>query len=472
MQDLIKNFDNIRNFLRNKESELVRKYFFLLGYKYTSSIQNSNFFHFATEALLVTITKALNIEFIDVKNIPTEIFSCKIDENSYQNNLSFLLGTAEFNEHEIKFSYNKIASIFLTNFLTQRIHLSDDTKNSKDSKIIYNTLQYVLRESVNQTISELSCEENLPLHKVFTDLLATKENKVEALTLEDYTAAYSKEINNKESNNKFSVQNPAELFYFFAVSSIEDLLNDILSLNKQLTSVIYVVISLIKAQFNNKLQIMKNFYAYINSHYNTIKDQACNQLSVKYNSSKEQLDVLNKWVVSSYNIQRDSFEKKFPNVYAKIIFINNDYILPLSKSLLNYTDKAYSFVVKVSNENKGKITELTKKLIQTISETYKISYDAATKYVKISSEKIGNSHILKFSLLKLQQSRENLYKLLEIINKYIEEFNYAKLKETASNIVLYGKDTIMESYKKFLGCGDEKIKKESTQKEEVLVKDN
>lgn len=74
--------------------------------------------------------------------------------------------------------------------------------------------------------------------------------------------------------------------------------------------------------------------------------------------------------------------------------------------------------------------------------------------------------------MKLQQSRENLYKLLEIINKYIEEFNYAKLKETASNIVLYGKDTIMESYKKFLGCGDEKIKKESTQKEEVLVKDN
>lgn len=282
METKEENYDELNNYLKNKECELIRKYFFLLRSKYNSNIKNSNIFHLATEALFITITKSMNLELIDLENIINQIFTCTIYENEYKDNFRFLLETSEINEknyseNDADLLYSlKISTLFLSNFLFHRNEFSGAIKNNKDQDIeeyrnlkdtYFYYLQYVFRETVNSTISQLVADNekndknedknkcfNLPLHNVYLNLLENiDEGKREEITFNDFSVAYSIKLDNINNNNNnvdniFIIkegiesamilqQNPINLFYDYAIS-LKDLLNGITSLNKQITTVI------------------------------------------------------------------------------------------------------------------------------------------------------------------------------------------------------------------------------------------
>jgi hypothetical protein len=456
MQTIKESFYNIKTFLKSKESEIVRKYFTLLGYKYTSTIINNNFFHFATEALLMSLAKALKKDFIDVNSIPIEILSVEVNEEDFQGNLDILLGNADLVEHEIKFSYSKLASVFLTNFLYVREKYYTTNQNSRSEVVLTTAFESILRQSVNNCINELSCDEDLYLIQVYEELKnLKKKEKNENLEFKEFAEYYRSKLhhdNQSKKNQKFCVQNPCEVFYYYAQTSLSEFVNDLDSFNKQSSSIIYVVIYFIKSQYFNKFERLRAVYLYSLQQYSQIKSKFGDNYAVAKTNSYKKLEDLNKWVVSSYKNCNESLKVKFPSVHSKLCFVNENYLFPLGQKVYSLAGDSYSFVITFAQKANGKFSDLKNKIVTVVSETYQITKEKAEEYVTFTTEKIGEIQIVKITFAKLKGSKDEFEKIIETVYKQIREFDICQLKEYASTAYCYSKNKILQSYQKFLGC--------------------
>lgn len=454
MQTIKESFYNIKTFLKSKESEIVRKYFTLLGYKYTSTIINNNFFHFATEALLMSLAKALKKEFIEVSSIPYEILTIEVNEDDFQGNLDILLGNADLVEHEIKFSYSKLAAVFLGNFLYVREKFSN--QNNKLEVVPTSSFETILRQSVNNCINELSCDEDLYLIQVYEELKnSKKKEKNDQIEFKEFAEYYKSKLhqdNQSKKNQKFCVQNPCEVFYYYAQTSLNEFVNDLDSFNKQSSSIIYVVAYFIKSQYFNKYERLRAVYLYSLQQYTQIRSKFGDNYAVAKTNGYKKLEDLNKWVVSSYKNCNESFKGKFPNVHSKLCFVNENYLFPLGQKVYSFAGDSYSFVITYAQKANGKFSELKNKIVTVVSETYQITKEKAEEYVTFTTEKLGEVQIVKITFAKLKGSKDEFEKIIETVYKHIREFDISQLKEYASTAYCYGKNKILQSYQKFLGC--------------------
>jgi hypothetical protein len=491
MQKIQTQFNDLKNYLKTKEGELVTKYFNILGYKYTSTILNSNFFHFTTEALLISLGKALNFEFTSTQNIPLSILKASINETDYQENLNTLLGTSDPFENDIKFSIDKISDLFLENFLRER-------KIVQNSEIFYKSeeffpveiLEDILRKSVNKSIIDLCGDEDHLLFEIYAEL---EEKFGQKFGLQEFINAYqSKKENssdntsthNEEDNNKdekssdqqdkvqkqnFCYRNICELYYYYAQAKFDDFITDLKSFNQQSTSIIYVIIGIIKYQYLYGMDKVRTLIKYSKVKYELGYDCLSNKLTHGQEFTQKNFNKLRIWVKDSTKTINSGFKERFPSVHGRIVLLNDNYLCPLSMRANAFLFTSYTFVVSHCKTGKDKLVVLNKEIIEFISTHYQISKEKASEYVILTKEKIGNSQIVKISIQKINNSKECFADLLEHVNKRIHELNiqliinssqeYAK---KGKEYALKGKELVMNRYYKFLGC-------EETQKEEVEI---
>lgn len=464
---ITQSFYNIRDFLKSKESELVKKYFTLLGYKYTSTILNSNLFHFCTEAVLIILFKAVNCE--DNDYLPEEILKTDIPEDEFKSNLECLLGTFDPYEQEIKFSNMKLASMFLKNFMSLRSRFEHEVSSGRVSITVFTNL---LRKTVNQTINELSGDDDLFLYEVYSEMEQKADNS-KGFTLEAFIDEYhsrfssyiekrekqDKENNQQEEESKktmnFCYQNLCGLYYYFAQCTYESFVNDLQSFNLQSSSLIYVVIGFIKYQCYYTYQKIQTLYKISkeNSEYACVK--ISDKLNLAKTHGKKRLHDLNLWVHSSYNTCNKSFKNKFPTVHSKLCFLNENYLFPLTVKVSDLAVNSYTFCAGYYKVGKEKFHRLKKDITCYISTTYQITYEKASEYVVFTKEKLGGIEVVKITIKKFNESKDDFVKLLEKVNEYIHNINIKIITDKSIEMVHLGKDTLMNSYYRFLGCSDD-----------------
>jgi hypothetical protein len=296
------------------------------------------------------------------------------------------------------------------------------------------------------------------LIQVYDELKSLKnKEKNDEIEFKEFTDFYRSKLhqdNQSKKNQKFCVQNPCEVFYYYSQTSLSQFVNDLDSFNKQSSSIIYVVIYFIKSQYFNKFERLRALYLYSLQQYSQIKSKFGDNYAVAKTNSYKKLEDLNKWVVSSYKNCDESFKVKFPNVHSKLCFVNENYLFPLSQKVYSLAGDSYSFVITFAQKANVKFSDLKNKIVTVVSETYQITKEKAEEYVTFTTEKFGEMNIVKITFAKLKGSKDEFEKIIETVYKQIKEFDLSQLKDYASNAYSYGRSKILESYQKFLGCKD------------------
>ena len=95
--------------------------------------------------------------------------------------------------------------------------------------------------------------------------------------------------------------------------------------------------------------------------------------------------------------------------------------------------------------------KLRKILLKIVSEKYKITFEAAEKYVHLSIDSLGKNAIVQIMYDKVKYSQKEFYDVLGSVHNYIKEYNLSQLTELAKSTYAYGKSKVVQSYEKFLG---------------------
>lgn len=449
MEFIKEHFNNIKVYLQSANSNVVKKYFSLLGYKYSSIIPNSNFFHFAAEAYIITSIKE-GKENVNMENIVKAILETDVDQNEYLENLEILIGTTDCSDNEVKFSTSKLAKIFASNVEYEK------KKNQGVSTKDFD-LDRFFRKAVNYTLNELNNDEgeekSLELLNVYEEFVCVEGG----LTLEKFVEEYKNRMAKKSmtKNLKFCVQNPCEVFYFFCQTYVADLIKDLSSFNKQSTNVIYIGLAFVKAQVSHQSNKIKNYYNMSKKSYKKIRGDIGDKAEVIKKETYDRLEVVNSWLKKTYSGSKNTLKEKFPSTYERLGELHEKYYVPIQKRMTVLSGDSYNFVLNTYNAGTERLSNLKNNIEEKISNAYQISKEKSSHYVNIVIDKSRKIAIVSVFYDKLKANEEIFYKVLGSIQKEIKEFNLERMRSMAVNAYTFGKSQVMRSYKRFLGISEE-----------------
>jgi len=222
--DLILNIacqiDEFKKDLKTEHNFLTNKIFNLLGYRYSSIIANSNFFHYATQAIIVDIFRQLILKPQQNKNFKTVLEFVKtavIKEESYIETIEILLGS------EILPIDKNNGLIFLAKINSSRRKTLASIPEEISQKTFEENIMTIFREAVNNTLNE--SEKN---NKNYL-------TKFEQLTQDKCLSAFA------ESVGDANLIESSQTFFNFANCSFLELIKDLHEFNKYSHSLFYQI---------------------------------------------------------------------------------------------------------------------------------------------------------------------------------------------------------------------------------------
>lgn len=502
MEKVIRKFYSVKNYLKEKEYEMVKSYFNHLGYKYTSIILNNNVFHFATEALIMTLSKQLKLQFHLEYPLSKKVVTESIEEGEFISNFELLLGNSEVNE-EFQLNPKTIASIYLKYFNIEKQHLNDE---ESISLLMFEDL---LRKVVNLVMNDVLGEKELNHYNAYQEV----KNKPD-LKFEEYLTCYVERLPKDKSNSNsytdlttltgsfklstLSVKNPAEIYFYYASTDFNEFIKDLISFNHQCSSIIYVIISFIKVRYLYGKEKLKALYTftlaslsqtktYIHDSFNEIVKTQLDNINHLSKNVNNKVSSLKTWVSDSYVLCDTFLKDKYPTIHEKLIYITDNYTFPMYQSLLKNTTVIYNYaaatlessylkVQVLCGEGKSRALILKKKIEDAVLEAYGVSKEKIKEYVeflKSEKEKYSNHWIVKVVLDKAALSKEKYEELVSKIYAYIQEFNLIEVRNKAEEYYKNTSEKILSSYYKFLNM-DEKViyENESEERERLLTNTN
>jgi hypothetical protein len=466
MQFVKDQFYNIKQYLHSSNSNVIKKYFSLLGYKYTSSIQNNNFFHFATEAYIISVIKEIK-ENLKEEEILVKLLSEEVEEDDFLDNLEILIGNTNSSDDQVKISSDKLAQIFLNNIKYEKEENGNDYKDNSLSIDIF------FKRIVNYSLNSLNYsedEKNLDLFNTF-DKYKTVEG---GLNIEKFVEEFKNKMyqDSKTKTLRQCVQNECEVYFYFAQVSFKDFINDINHFNQQSTSVIYIGIALFKAQLNSQTSKLKNLYDFTSKNVSSIKEDIVSKTELVKSNCLSKLYLVNKFIGEKFNNSKAGLLNNYPAVYDKISQYNQAYLTPIQSRMTVLKDDSYSFLLNSYSKGKNSFEDVKKSIIEKVAETYKVSYEKASNFVHVSVDNLGKIAIVQVCYDKINSSRTIFYSLLESIQSYVKNYNLEQLKVLAKNTYSLGKTKMIDSYEKFLGITvtDKKTEESKEVQKEELTK--
>lgn len=460
MQYIKDQFYNVKQYLLSSNSNVIKKYFSLLGYKYNSIIPNNNFFHFATEAYIITILKEAKEEILEAE-LYMNVLSNDIEEEEYFENIDILMGNSNNVHNEVKLSSDKLAKLFLSFINYQK----DQVKRQIDKE----DLDTFFRKAVNYTLNKLNNDEDeeksLDLYDIYMKV------KQREHTLDTFIEEYKNYMMEKSKTKalRFCVQNPCEVFYYFCQVDYKELLKDIQYFNQQSSSVIYLGIALFKAQLNSQTNKLKNLYNYSHKNYSNIKNEIVNKSELVKSTCMNKLYLVNKFISEKYDHSKDQIKENYPSVYNKLSHFNEQYVIPIHNKISIVTDDSYSFIINKYSKGKENFNELKDKITKKVAEIYDVSYEKAKEYVHLSVDKLGKLGVVQICYDKVKTSKTEFYNLLNHVHGYVKDFNLEQLKSLAKDTYNQGKKKMIESYEKFLGITERKKVDEPNQESKEVI---
>lgn len=491
---LVNKFEKLKTYIKNSKEGFMNTFFNLFAYRFETPLIRPNFYHYTAEAWLLTVFKRLqmdyqeemvkgkkdflNYSFNDILEKIYESFTFESDEDLFIENLEVLLGTYKITDHILKITQMKLSQMFL-----KKIQLAKESTINKRieeplSKINFEDILFmIVQKALNLTLNELDTKEedknSLMLLNVFTEMKAKyfekhdrfeeNENLNKNLSLDEFKEEVFKNIkvedNVSPSKSDVEIMNPYEIFYYFSISNLGELIQDINIFIINCSGIIG------KAQFlfKNNLLKMKNYLQMSkaiamglsnNLRLNIFVNYVTNIYQVLYSKEqqvvqigKNKISQLKSWINDSVFIST-SKDIIFVSCDAMKGILHDQVYEPIKDVSIMYTKFGFNIFVKYGTYSKEYIKkiydDLRTKLIQLFGDggpLIKFRTDMQEKYINIA---INTTMIFT-----------DYEKVKILVKDFIEKISNKEIIDSLS--VNKVKSILVRNFKRIIGSSPQEI---------------
>ena len=424
--------DVFKKELKTEHNYLTNKIFKLLGYRYSSIIANSNFFHYATQAIIVDIFRQLILKPDQNKNFKKVLEYVKasdIKQDAYLDTIEILLGS------DLLPVDRKNGLIFLAKIDSSRKKVLAKIPDEISQKMFEESIMSIFKEAVNATLNESIESKNSKNYlSKFNEL--TEEN-LGTICIDAYTESFDDDL-----------RQSGETFFNFANCSFLELIKDLHEFNKYSNSLFYQIKFVVLKNIRSITHLISNLLHFSHNKLNQVlitlhlgkiaelytlcadfavstgKASLCkvqdlkqwlddaytnemNKLNINYNELKEysntKYTVLKAWVDSSFmavplKLPFLLSEKAIEYTGLTKSFLIEKVYTPIHGVTFTYGGTAVNFIIKQSE----KVKENTKTLCTNISEKIATLYSDVKETVLTGKDSLfkitSDEHYLVISV--------------------------------------------------------------------------
>jgi len=436
-------------------------------------IKQNNYFHFATEAILLSLSNVLKS---DLREERIEYFALKVEisKEEFFSYLEFLLGVntqknqekktkkAEENETQKEEEKDKekdldldfirdfkvVGEKFFKCFLGQRKIFAEENKN--EQFITHSCFERLLRKAISDFISEVNNEE-LYFYEIYNE--TEEEQKKKDFELKQFQEDYARK-SKKEVSKKVSAL--LTQYYYFSQSTFNQIVEDLIFFNQQLSSLIYLTIGLIHYNYYYSRERVNNFIEYSKLKYSNERQALIEKKRRLFVYSNQKIEDLSTWVKNTYKVCNESFESKFPTTHARLCYLGENYFFPMTAKISGLVQDTYTISLKYYKNSSEKLSKLKNELTDYIANKYEISRETAVKYIRITQEKLGEFKIVKITIKKFSESHEKFTNIVSKCYDLVVKFDLRLYFTYSLEFAVKSSDYFFKVYFKFLGQGEKK----------------
>jgi len=461
---ILEKFELFKENLKERKNFYINYFFYFFGDHYESIINSVNFFHYATESILLEILKKKNPEVLLNSRGP-ELFEymkgLRIDYQKYYDNIKLLTGSCYFYDMATKISEMKIASLFLQKFNFYNEKEIENLSNEKENLNFESLFLSITQKATSSVLYDLNPIQlnNEELKETFDSELIFFYCFYEAKNKNLILINFIKSIQNKSDVNlkilnDNKLMNIVKMFYFFSKTKFEDFMLDLELFGDYSTS-LYEKIK--KISIKNYEMLNSNFkkslrktlpYENLKSFYNIISYKLTDSAVIV----KSKIMSFKLWINDSIKNCPNFFYEKFK---VSQIFIYDKVLQPSKNFLVLYTNK-YTTLLFTNIKNVKKVSSEISNFFLEKAETFmnnlenkvnekelfiKFTADEQTNFVKVD---------LDNTVLMINPKR---------LKFFIDDL-YNQIRQYSLDILEKSKSFIFSRYKLFLGEEEKKLAEE------------
>jgi hypothetical protein len=436
LHNLYLSFENFKNNLKQRQNFFLNYFYSLFGEQHESIINNVNFFHFATESIILELLKTeLNLDdFSQFKN-----FNLVFED--FYDNFKLLTGTFYIYNWTSKISEINIAKLFYNNFSkikNNSLFIDDDKELNHGFINIKDIFIHICHLSVSFTLFELNLL-SIEKEKVKREFYKFAFEDSDKLTFNNYLKSVEKHLNQQVSKNPDNLI-ILKIAYFYFKTNFDDYLTDLNLFSEHSNSFFEKIRKIsgyenIQKKMNEVINITQTT-ARLNKFYLLISQKFDHKSQI----IKSKIHSLKIWINS--RIGNSFFYEKF-NISK--IFLYDRVLSPSKNFLVFYTESCVTLLItNISNattvmsvlssyfQNKSQIffTNLEKKINEE-DLCIKFTSDEKVNFIKMDLDNsvlmINSSNFSQFVgkistyILKL------ISEFVEKSKKYLQKLKYYKL---------------------------------------------
>ena len=369
---LLNEFERVREDLKNQTRGYLDSMLKLIKYKFTNPVKDPNFFHYASEAWLLSVFKNLRTVLhedlnqgkdyfsITFNDLLEKIYQLKIDEECFIDYLDILLGTYKVNDHIIKITQIKMSGIFLKKIeqakeMTIQKKINENIKRKEFEEIIF----LILKKALNFTLNDLNSQEqdknSLLYLNVYTEMRKVSSNELTMQLFLNEINKSSEKCESKSNISEVELLNPTSTFYNFANISLVDLLKDIKTFNVNSSNLIEKIKFLFSSNYSRAKHLVKYTYRYINlksadnrvfALMNNILDRSVSQSQALCNFTGNNFKEIKTWFAPKLNKYFTTSKNVF-NYCTNFYTIISDQIVKVIQPVKNILVLYYENSVRI-----------------------------------------------------------------------------------------------------------------------------
>lgn len=445
-EDVSHKYQEFKEKFRDNQNFYINYFYYFFGEHYESIINNANFFHFATEAIILEILKNFkpheNENSLD-KN--TKFSSFIVDSKNFYENLRVLTGSFYLYDSATKLSEMKLATLFLKYF-----HLNKSEFKIENFENFNSLLIKICHLSASCTLHEVNLLAPIENEKYDRNLFfkSFKEMK----NLNSSNQILHTYIKNLKRNLKIDIDiikqknilNIIKMFYFFTKTTYEDYIYDIELFNDHSNSLLEKI-KKISFQGTEKLNSHIQSYMKRSKTFENLKyfyDKFSDSVIEKTQIVKCQFFTLKNWINDSIKFAPNLFNEKLE---ISKIFIYNKILMPSKNCMVLYTDKCVTFIIMNLSNAKSAFLQISNYFLN------KCDLFMSNMGQKINEKDLSIKFLVddKINFIKIDVDNSVLLINPDNFKQYVQDV-YTQLQACMFEFYEKSKNYLLNSYRKFL----------------------
>jgi hypothetical protein len=451
-EEVSQRYQTFKENFYERQNFYLNYFYYFFGEHYESIINNVNFFHFATEAIILELLKILKIDESEDPSNKDQNFSkfltFVVDSKNFYENLRILTGSCYLYDPATKLSEMKLATLFLKNF-----HLIKHELKIENFENLKSTLILICHLSASSTLYELNLLAPIDNKNYDTKLFFTSFEEMKNLNtniiLHNYIKIVKKNLNtNLDIIKQKNILNILKMFYFYTKTSYEDYMFDIELFYDHSTS-LFEKIKKISSQGAEKFEKLNSDIQNYMKGSKTFENLKIFYASITDNVTQKTEIVKTKfysfktWINDSIKFAPNLFNEKLE---ISKIFLYNKILVPSKNCMVLYTDKCVTFLIMNLSNAKTAFLQISNYFLD------KSDLFMSNLGKKINEKELSVKFLVddKVNFIKIDIDNSVLLINPENFKQYVQDV-YTRLQACMFEFYEKSKNYLLNRYKNFLG---------------------